>query len=98
VFDRIGSYRVYCSFSQFIGKIGRYSSVEDFTVHISNQMDFGRFLPVFTEFDRFFQKLTESEGANFFVSASFLNTDNSPSSNIQYSSREIYREEPWTKT
>jgi hypothetical protein len=56
------------------------------------------FRPVFTEFDRFFQKLTESEGADFLVSASFLNTDNSPSSNIQYSSREIYREEPWTKT
>jgi hypothetical protein len=26
------------------GKIGRYSSVGDFTVHIFNQMDFGQFL------------------------------------------------------
>jgi hypothetical protein len=62
VFDRI-----HCSCRiRFIRKIGRYSSVEDFTVHIFNQIDFDRFLPNFT--DRFFQKLTKSEGTDFSVS------------------------------
>jgi hypothetical protein len=32
------------------------------SVGIFSQMNFGQFLPNFTEFDRFFQKLTESEG------------------------------------
>jgi hypothetical protein len=66
VFDRI-----HCSCRiRFIRKIGRYSSVGDFTVHIFNQMDFDRFLPNFT--DRFFQKLTKSEGTDFSVSTVFL--------------------------
>ncbi len=49
--------------------------VGDFTVQILNQMDFGRFSPNFTEFGRFFQKPAGSEGADFLVSAGFLNTD-----------------------
>jgi hypothetical protein len=48
--------------------------VGDFTVQILNQIDFGRFSPNFTEFGRFFQKLAGSEGADFLVSAGFLNT------------------------
>jgi hypothetical protein len=83
VFDRIHySGRIHCSFGRFIGKFGRfigkivlYSSVGDFTIHIFNQMDFDRFLPIFIEFDRFFfQKPTGSEGADFSVSAGFFNT------------------------
>jgi hypothetical protein len=49
--------------------------VGDFTVQILNQMDFDRFSLNFTEFDRFFWKPAGSEGADFFVSAGFLNTD-----------------------
>jgi hypothetical protein len=37
-------------------------------------MDFGRFSPNFIEFGRFFQKPAGSEGADFLVSAGFLNT------------------------
>jgi hypothetical protein len=37
-------------------------------------MDFSRFSLNFTEFDRFFQKLSESEGADFLISTGFLNT------------------------
>jgi hypothetical protein len=48
--------------------------VGDFAVQILNQMDFGRFSPNFTEFGQFFQKPTGSEGADFLVSAGFLNT------------------------
>jgi hypothetical protein len=48
MFDQIHcSDRIHCSFDRFIGefdrfidKIGRYSSVGDFTVHILNQIDF----------------------------------------------------------
>jgi hypothetical protein len=36
-------------------------------------MDFGRFSPNFIEFGRFFQKSAGSEGADFLVSAGFLN-------------------------
>jgi hypothetical protein len=72
VFDRIHYLgRIHCSFGWFIGKIGRYSSVEDFTIHIFNQMDFSRFLPNSTDF---FQKPTGSEGPDFLVSTDFLNT------------------------
>jgi hypothetical protein len=76
VFDRIHCSfgRFIIEFSRFISKIGRYSSVGDFTVHIFNQMDFDRFLPNFTEFDQFFRKSTESEGGDFLVSTGFLNT------------------------
>jgi hypothetical protein len=45
-----------------------------FHFHIFNQMDFGQFLLNFTEFDQFFLKPTKSEGADFLVSAGFLNT------------------------
>jgi hypothetical protein len=37
-------------------------------------MDFGWFSSNFTEFGRFFQKPTGSEGVDFLVSAGFLNT------------------------
>jgi hypothetical protein len=73
--------RIHCSFGRFISEFGRfidkivrYSSVGNFTVHIFNQMNFGRF---FTEFYRIrlvFRKPTELEAADFLVSASFLNT------------------------
>jgi hypothetical protein len=67
-----GSFDLFISeFSRFIGKIGRYSSVRDFTVYIFNQMDFSRFLSNFTKFSRFFQKPTESKGADFLVSTDF---------------------------
>jgi hypothetical protein len=63
--------RIHCSFvwfirefSRFIGKIGRYSSVEDFTIHIFNQMNFSQF----------FQKPIKLEGPIFLMSAGFLNT------------------------
>jgi hypothetical protein len=48
--------------------------VGDFAVQILNQMDFGRFSLNFTEFGQFFRKSAGSEGANFLVSADFLNT------------------------
>jgi hypothetical protein len=74
VFDRN-----HCSFSRFIGefslfigKIGRYSPVGDFTVHIFNQINFSQFLPNFTEFDPFFKKLAESDEANFFSVRQFF--------------------------
>jgi hypothetical protein len=37
-------------------------------------MDFDYFLPNFTEFDRFFQKPTESVVADFLVTIGILNT------------------------
>jgi hypothetical protein len=69
VFDRI-----HCSFDRFIGKISRYSLVEDFTVHILNQMDSSWFLLNFIDFGQFFlKKPMGSDGSGFLVSASFLN-------------------------
>jgi hypothetical protein len=51
VFDRIHCpYQIHCSFGRFIDKINRYLSVGDFTVHISNQINFDRFLPNLTDF------------------------------------------------
>jgi hypothetical protein len=57
-------------FDRFIGKIGRYLLVGDFTVHNFNQMNFGRFLLNFIEFDQFFQKQMKY----FFNVRCFLNT------------------------
>jgi hypothetical protein len=42
--------RIHCSFGRFIGKIGRYSLVEDLTVHILNKIDFNWFLSNLTDF------------------------------------------------
>jgi hypothetical protein len=55
MFDRIHSSfcRFIGEFGWFIGKIDRYSSVGDFTVHIFNQMNFGQFLLNFNKFNRF---------------------------------------------
>jgi hypothetical protein len=54
--------------SLFIQPVYRQNRpVGDFTVQILNQMDFG-------QFGRFFRKPAGSEGADFLVSAGFLNT------------------------
>jgi hypothetical protein len=46
-------------------------------------MDFGQVSPNFTEFSRFFQKPAGSEGADFLVSAGFLNTAENSSTQQQ---------------
>jgi hypothetical protein len=82
MFDRIHCLcRIHClfgrfisEFGRFIDKISRYSSIENLTVHIFNQIDFDRFLPNFIEFGRFFRKPTESGGDDFLVSTKILNT------------------------
>jgi hypothetical protein len=44
VLDRIHcSCRIHCSFGRFIDEFSRYSSVENFTVYIFNQIDFDHF-------------------------------------------------------
>jgi hypothetical protein len=58
VFEQIHcSCRIHCSFSRFISTIKGFLSVGDFTVHIFNQIDFSRFLLIFTKFSQFIQKL-----------------------------------------
>jgi hypothetical protein len=90
MFDRIHCWGlIQRSFGRFIGKIGRYSSVRDFTVHIFNQMNFGRFLSNFIKFSRFFFKIDGiREEANFLVSTDFLNITQSWLGSALYSVQE----------
>jgi hypothetical protein len=76
MFDRIHCLcQIHGSFNQFIGefdrfidKISWYSSVENFTIYIFNQMNFNRFLPNSTNF----LKNRRTGGVDFLVSADFF--------------------------
>jgi hypothetical protein len=57
-----------------VNSVGLSAKSAGWGFHCSN-FESNEFWPVFTEFDRFFQKPAGSEGADFLVSAGFLNTE-----------------------